>query len=125
MKIFLSFSFRFGHDLTRAVERLLGSHDLPPPITGRMPAFHGADVAAQDTTSFPLHRVVEDAGAAHIACRRVVFDRVVLAILLILGGVFGAQFGARAGRNLRAELFRFRSRRLEVTDPFAVLRPPR
>jgi uncharacterized membrane protein YfcA len=32
---------------------------------------------------------------------------VVLAVLLILGGVFGAQFGARAGRNLRAELFRF------------------
>jgi uncharacterized membrane protein YfcA len=32
---------------------------------------------------------------------------IVLAILLILGGVFGAQFGARAGRNLRAELFRF------------------
>ena len=32
---------------------------------------------------------------------------VVLAILLIVGGVFGAQFGARAGRNLRAELFRF------------------
>jgi uncharacterized membrane protein YfcA len=32
---------------------------------------------------------------------------VVLAILLILGGVFGAQFGARAGRMLRAELFRF------------------
>jgi uncharacterized membrane protein YfcA len=31
----------------------------------------------------------------------------VLAILLILGGVFGAQFGARAGRYLRAELFRF------------------
>ena len=31
----------------------------------------------------------------------------VLAILLILGGVFGAQFGARAGRNLRADLFRF------------------
>jgi uncharacterized membrane protein YfcA len=31
----------------------------------------------------------------------------VLAILLILGGVFGAQFGARAGRLLRAELFRF------------------
>jgi uncharacterized membrane protein YfcA len=31
----------------------------------------------------------------------------VLAILLILGGVFGAQFGARAGRNLRAEVFRF------------------
>jgi uncharacterized protein len=32
---------------------------------------------------------------------------VVLAILLIAGGVFGAQFGARAGRNLRADLFRF------------------
>jgi uncharacterized membrane protein YfcA len=32
---------------------------------------------------------------------------VVLASLLIVGGVFGAQFGARAGRNLRAELFRF------------------
>lgn len=31
----------------------------------------------------------------------------VLAILLIVGGVFGAQFGARVGRNLRAELFRF------------------
>ena len=31
----------------------------------------------------------------------------VLALLLIVGGVFGAQFGARAGRNLRAELFRF------------------
>jgi uncharacterized protein len=32
---------------------------------------------------------------------------VVLAILLIVGGVFGAQFGARMGRHLRAELFRF------------------
>lgn len=32
---------------------------------------------------------------------------IVLAILLIVGGVFGAQFGARAGRYLRAELFRF------------------
>jgi uncharacterized membrane protein YfcA len=32
---------------------------------------------------------------------------IVLAILLIIGGVFGAQFGVRAGRNLRAELFRF------------------
>ena len=35
MKIFLSYSFRFGDDLTRAVLRLLASHDLPPPITGR------------------------------------------------------------------------------------------
>jgi uncharacterized protein len=25
----------------------------------------------------------------------------------VLGGVFGSQFGARAGRNLRADLFRF------------------
>ena len=32
---------------------------------------------------------------------------IVLAILLIIGGVFGAQFGARAGRNLRADVFRF------------------
>jgi uncharacterized protein len=30
----------------------------------------------------------------------------VLAILLVLGGVFGSQFGARAGRNLRADVFR-------------------
>ena len=32
---------------------------------------------------------------------------VVLAVILIVGGVFGAQFGARAGRNLRSEYFRF------------------
>lgn len=32
---------------------------------------------------------------------------IVLALLLIVGGVFGAQFGARAGRNLKADLFRF------------------
>ena len=31
----------------------------------------------------------------------------VLALLLIVGGVFGAQFGARAGRALRADLFQF------------------
>lgn len=31
---------------------------------------------------------------------------VVLAILLIVGGVFGAQFGSRAGRNLRSDVFR-------------------
>ncbi|MCG6121450.1 MAG: sulfite exporter TauE/SafE family protein [Microvirga sp.] len=31
----------------------------------------------------------------------------VLALILIVGGVFGAQFGARAGRYLRADLFRF------------------
>ena len=32
---------------------------------------------------------------------------VVLAMILIAGGVFGAQFGARAGRYLRADVFRF------------------
>ncbi len=31
---------------------------------------------------------------------------IVLAVLLIAGGVIGAQFGARAGRNLRGESFR-------------------
>jgi uncharacterized protein len=31
---------------------------------------------------------------------------IVLAVILIAGGVFGAQFGARAGRNLRADTFR-------------------
>jgi uncharacterized protein len=31
----------------------------------------------------------------------------VLALLLIIGGVFGAQFGARAGQYLRADVFRF------------------
>jgi uncharacterized membrane protein YfcA len=30
----------------------------------------------------------------------------VLAMLLIIGGVFGAQFGARAGRHLKGEQFR-------------------
>jgi uncharacterized membrane protein YfcA len=30
----------------------------------------------------------------------------ILAVLLIVGGVIGAQFGARAGQNLRAEMFR-------------------
>ena len=31
---------------------------------------------------------------------------VVLAMLLIIGGVMGAQFGARAGQNLKGESFR-------------------
>lgn len=31
----------------------------------------------------------------------------VLALMLIIGGVFGAQFGARASANLRADVFRF------------------
>lgn len=31
----------------------------------------------------------------------------VLAVMLVFGGVFGSQFGARATRNLRADLFRF------------------
>lgn len=34
MKIFLSFSFNYGHDLTRMVERLCASHDVAL-ITGR------------------------------------------------------------------------------------------
>jgi uncharacterized protein len=42
-----------------------------------------------------LHAIVNDA------------VDVVLALTLIVGGVFGAQFGSRAGRNLKAELFRF------------------
>jgi uncharacterized protein len=32
---------------------------------------------------------------------------VVLALLLIIGGVIGAQFGARAGVNIRGDHFRF------------------
>lgn len=31
---------------------------------------------------------------------------IILALLLIIGGVIGAQFGARAGQNLRGEVFR-------------------
>ncbi|MCP8940003.1 sulfite exporter TauE/SafE family protein [Alsobacter sp. SYSU M60028] len=31
---------------------------------------------------------------------------IILAILLVVGGVFGAQFGARAGQNIRGEHFR-------------------
>jgi uncharacterized membrane protein YfcA len=31
---------------------------------------------------------------------------IVLAMILVVGGVFGAQFGARAGRNLRSDVFR-------------------
>jgi len=31
---------------------------------------------------------------------------IMLAILLIIGGVIGTQFGARAGQNLRGETFR-------------------
>ena len=31
----------------------------------------------------------------------------VLALMLVVGGVFGAQFGSRAGRNMRADIFRF------------------
>ena len=47
MKIFLSYSFRFGHDLTRAVERLLATHDLPPPITGRKLGGQPVDAAVE------------------------------------------------------------------------------
>lgn len=47
MKIFLSFSFRYGHDLTRAVERLISSHDLPPPTTGRKLGGQPVDAAIE------------------------------------------------------------------------------
>jgi hypothetical protein len=46
MKIFLSFSFRYGQDLTRAVERLLASHDVAP-ITGRRLAGEPVDAAVK------------------------------------------------------------------------------
>ena len=48
MKIFLSFSFRYGHDLTKAVERLISSQEGMPPITGRTLAGQAVDVAVED-----------------------------------------------------------------------------
>lgn len=46
MKIFLSFSFSHGHDLTRAVERLLASHDVEP-VTGRKLGGEAIDAAVE------------------------------------------------------------------------------
>jgi hypothetical protein len=46
MKIFLSFSFNHGHDLTRAVERLLASHDVQP-VTGRKLGGEAVDAAVE------------------------------------------------------------------------------
>jgi hypothetical protein len=48
MKIFLSYSFRYGHDLTRAVDRLISSQEGTPPITGRNLAGQPVDAAVQD-----------------------------------------------------------------------------
>ena len=48
MKIFLSYSFRYGHDLTRAVERLISSQEGTPPTTGRNLAGQPVDAAVQD-----------------------------------------------------------------------------
>lgn len=48
MKIFLSYSFRYGHDLARAVDRLISSQEGMPPITGRNLAGQPVDSAVQD-----------------------------------------------------------------------------
>jgi hypothetical protein len=47
MKIFLSYSFRYGHDLTKAVDRLISSQE-GPPITGRTLAGQAVDAAVED-----------------------------------------------------------------------------
>jgi hypothetical protein len=47
MKIFLSFSFSAGQELTRAVERLLASHDIVP-ITGRQLGGEQVDTAVEE-----------------------------------------------------------------------------
>jgi len=47
MKIFLSYSFRYGDDLTRAVDRLISSQE-EKPITGRNAAGQPVDAAIQD-----------------------------------------------------------------------------
>jgi len=46
MKIFLSFSFNHGHELTRAVERLLASHEIVP-ATGRQLGGAPVDAAVE------------------------------------------------------------------------------
>lgn len=48
MKIFLSYSFRYGHDLTEAVGRLISSTEGGPPITGRTLAGQPVDTAVED-----------------------------------------------------------------------------
>ena len=48
MKIFLSFSFRYGDDLKRAVERLISSQEGMPPITGRTLAGQAVNKAVED-----------------------------------------------------------------------------
>ena len=48
MKIFLSYSFRYGDDLKRAVERLISSQEGEPPITGRTLAGAPVNKAVED-----------------------------------------------------------------------------
>jgi hypothetical protein len=48
MKIFLSYSFRYGDSLTKAVERLISSQEGVPPITGRTLAGQPVDSAVED-----------------------------------------------------------------------------
>ncbi len=48
MKIFLSYSFRYGDDLTKAVERLISSQVGMPPIYGRTLAGQPVNVAVED-----------------------------------------------------------------------------
>ena len=74
------------------VPALLYLFRVPPAIVVGPSQFH---ILWTTVAATVLHSVVNDA------------VDVVLALMLIAGGVFGAQFGARAGRNLRAEVFRF------------------
>jgi uncharacterized membrane protein YfcA len=74
------------------VPTLLYLFRVPPAIVVGTSQFH---ILWTTVAATVLHSVVNDA------------VDVVLALMLIAGGVFGAQFGARAGRNLRAEVFRF------------------
>jgi uncharacterized membrane protein YfcA len=56
------------------------------------------------TSQFQILITMTTATVLHAASSQSV--DIVLAVLLIAGGVVGAQFGARAGRNLRGESFR-------------------
>src|SRR5438034_505153 len=64
MKIFLSFSFNHGQDLTRMVERLLASHDVVM-ITGRKLGGEAVDAAVagkleNDELLMCSHRLVDN-----------------------------------------------------------------
>ncbi len=56
------------------------------------------------TSQFQILFTMLGATVLHAATNQTV--DIVLAMLLTVGGVFGAQFGARAGRNLKGEAFR-------------------